>query len=68
MKWEELLEEKRNKMYLRYRLGWRRGARNRARDEEEERVLIMLDFARMKRMIKEGKFEVLGERRYRLRL
>jgi len=62
------MEEKKNKMYLRYKLGWKREARVRPRDEEEEKVLIMLDFARMKRMIEEGKFEILGDRTYRLKL
>ena len=45
-----------------------KGIRRRSRDSEEEKILILLDYARMRRFIEEGKFEVLGDRKYRLTL
>jgi hypothetical protein len=61
------MRERKNKMRLRYKFGLKRSAR-RTRDKEEERVLILLDYARMKRMIEEGRFEILGKKRYRLNI
>ncbi|AEA47292.1 hypothetical protein [Archaeoglobus veneficus] len=45
-----------------------KGVRRRPRDVEKEKMLILLDYARMKRLMEKGKFVVLGERRYRLNL
>lgn len=66
MRWEDLLEEKKKKLWVKCYV--EKGIRRRPRDSEKEKVLILLDYARMRRFIEEGKFEVLGERRYRLTL
>lgn len=69
MKWEELIEEKKKKMWIRYRLlDPRREIKNREQDNEKEKLLIKMDYMRMKRMIATGEFKILGNRRYRLRL
>ncbi len=66
MRLEELIEEKRKKLWIRCYL--RRNARRRPRDPKEEKLLIILDYMRFRRFIQEGKLEIIRDRRYRLRI
>lgn len=66
MKLEDLLEEKKRKMWIRCYL--KREARRRPRDPEKERLSIIFDYMRFRRFIREGKLEIIGDRRYRLRI
>jgi hypothetical protein len=60
------MEEKRKKIWIRCYL--KRKAKRKPKDEEKEKALVLLDYARFKRWIEEGKIEVVGNRRYRLRI
>lgn len=56
--------------FTRIRLRMDRGDRpiRRVRDAEEKAVLSKLDRARWGKWIKEGRIEVLGERKFRIKL
>ncbi len=66
MRLDELMEEKKKKIWIRGFL--RRGAKRKPRDPEKERMLILMDYIRFKKYIEEGKFEIVDDRRYKLNL
>jgi len=66
MKLEELMKEKRKKIWIRCYL--KRKAKRRQRDKEKEKMLILLDYMRFRKWLEEGKFEIVGNRRYKLRI
>ncbi len=66
MRLEELIEEKRKKLWIRGYL--KKKIRRRPRDPEKEKLLIILDYMRFRRFIQEGKLEIIGDRRYRLKI
>ena len=66
MKLEDLIREKRKRIWIKCYL--RREPRNRPTDPDKERALILLDYLRFRKLIREGKLEMLGDRRYRLRI
>jgi hypothetical protein len=68
MNLDEFLKEKRKKILLICRFNLEKGIRRRQRDIDEERILINFDFKRFKKMKKEGKFQIISDRRYRLRI
>ena len=66
MKLKDLMKEKSRKIWIKCYL--KREAKIRPRDPEKEKILIIIDYMRFKRYIKEGKLEIIGDRRYRLKI
>ncbi|MFQ6072301.1 MAG: hypothetical protein ACE5KT_06335 [Methanosarcinales archaeon] len=62
---DEHLKRKKEFTLKRLLFGDRRSIKTRPRDPEEEKILILLDVKHWKRLVKQGKLEILGKRNYR---
>ncbi len=58
---------------MKYRIIWircypKREAKRRLKNPEKEKILIIIDYTKFRRYIQEGKLEIIGDRRYRLKI
>ncbi|HAW60331.1 MAG TPA: hypothetical protein DCW86_02515 [Actinobacteria bacterium] len=65
IKYADYMSKRASFATLRAKLDMKKKSSSRVRDEEERRLLLELDKARLERWKKEGKLQVLGIRRYR---
>ncbi|MDI6821684.1 MAG: hypothetical protein QMD66_02235 [Actinomycetota bacterium] len=65
VRYEDYLKKRADFAVRRAKLGLKREASSRVRDEEEGKLLLEFDKARLERWKKEGKLVKLGPRKYR---
>ncbi len=67
VRYADYLKRRADFVVKRAKLGLKREASSRMRDEEERKLLLEFDRARLERWKKEGKLVKLGPRKYRFR-